>query len=64
MKNREINLFDDKHYSKKSLKSSGFNALKGKIVNVYKNPNSLQLEIDEVVSDFTQNFAAIVSRLE
>ncbi|MEI4828955.1 hypothetical protein WAX78_15800 [Bacillus sp. FJAT-53711] len=36
----EMTLFDDKPYSKKSLNSSGFNALKDKFVNVYKNPNS------------------------
>jgi len=60
----EISLFDDKLYSKKSLESSGFNALKEKIVNVYKNPNSSQLEIDEAVSDFTQNFEDILSRLK
>ncbi|PGY09919.1 hypothetical protein [Bacillus sp. AFS031507] len=60
----EISLFDDKLYSKKSLESSGFNALKEKIVNVFKNPNSSQLEIDEAVSDFTQNFVDILSRLK
>ncbi|MEH7012694.1 discoidin domain-containing protein [Neobacillus niacini] len=60
----EISLFDDKLYSKKSLENSGFNALKGKIVNVFNNPNSSQLEIDEAVSDFTQNFVDILSRLK
>lgn len=60
----ELILFDDKPYSKKSLDSSGFNALKAKVVNVYGNPNSTQLEIDEAISDFTQNFAAILSSLE
>ena len=60
----EMTLFDDKPYSKKSLDSSGFNALKDKVVNVYNNPNSAQPEIDETFSDFTQNFADILSRLE
>ncbi|MGH0430702.1 discoidin domain-containing protein [Bacillus hominis] len=61
---KEMTLFDDKPYSKKSLDSSGFNALKDRVVNVYKNPNSAQPEIDAASSDFTQNFAAILSKLK
>ncbi|WP_286229802.1 discoidin domain-containing protein [Neobacillus mesonae] len=60
----EIYLLDVNHYTKQSLESSGFNGLKDKIVNVYENPNSSQTVIDEAVSDFTQNYEVILSKLE
>lgn len=61
---KEISKVDETLYTDESLKSSGFNALKDKIETLYHNPNSVQSEIDEAVSDFNKNYEDILRKLE